>query len=141
MARIWRHEFNFIKGKKTMHFHHFAIEVLDLEKSIAFYQKYLGLHEEVRLQFNKEYIVFLSNNDFRLELISGDKQNVSQGVHICFEVDSVEDIMKTFIEDGIFASEGPYKLHNGWKTVFYEGPDNEVIEFLQIQGVRSHNSK
>jgi len=115
-----------------MHFHHFAIEVKDLETSIAFYQKYLGLHEEVRLQFYKENIVFLERNEFRLELISGGQQNVSQGVHICFEVNSVEDMIKVFREDGLFASEGPYKLNNGWKTVFYEGPDNEVIEFLQV---------
>jgi lactoylglutathione lyase len=115
-----------------MHFHHFAIEVKDMETSIAFYQRYLGLQEEGRLRFEKEDIVFLVNSDFKIELISGGQQNVSQGVHICFEVDSIEDIIKTFIKDGIFASEGPYMLHNGWKTVFYEGPDNEVIEFLQI---------
>lgn len=29
--------------------------------------------------------------------------------------------------------EGPYKLQNGWKTVFYEGPNIEVIEFLQVK--------
>lgn len=116
-----------------MRIHHFAIEVKDLETSIAFYQKYLGLQEEGRLRFNKGDIVFLANNNFRLELISGDQQNVSQGIHICFEVDSVQEIMKTFIEEGIFVSEGPYKLKNGWKTVFYEGPDKEVIEFLQIK--------
>jgi lactoylglutathione lyase len=121
-----------------MHFHHFAIEVKDLENSIAFYQKYLDLHEEGRLQFNKENIVFLANNDFRIELISGGQQNLSQGVHICFEVNSVEDIIKTFREDGIFASEGPYKLQNGWKSVFYEGPDNEVIEFLQVEQKADH---
>jgi lactoylglutathione lyase len=121
-----------------MYFHHFAIEVRDLETSVAFYQKYLCLHEEARLQFNKESIVFLSNEDFRLELISGGQQNVSQGVHICLEVDSVEDIMKVFREDGLFASEGPYKLNNGWQSVFYEGPDNEVIEFLQIRQKADH---
>lgn len=121
-----------------MYFHHFAIEVKDLETSIAFHQKYLGLHEEVRLQFNKENIVFLARNEFRLELISGGQQNLSQGVHICFEVDSVEEIMKTFREDGIFASEGPYKLRNGWETVFYEGPDNEIIEFLQVSQKAGH---
>lgn len=115
-----------------MRFHHFAIEVTDLETSIAFYQKYLCLLEEVRLQFKKENIVFLTRNEFRLELISGGQHNVSQGVHICFEVDSVEELMKFFRDDGLFASEGPYKLQNGWETVFYEGPDNEIIEFLQV---------
>lgn len=121
-----------------MHFHHFAIEVIDLETSIAFYQKYLGLHEEVRLKFNKEDIVFLANNDFRLELISGGQSPVSQGVHLCFEVDNVLEIMDTITKDGVLALEGPYKMKNGWKTVFYEGPDNEVIEFLQIREKADH---
>jgi lactoylglutathione lyase len=121
-----------------MHFHHFAIEVKDLETSIAFYQKYLGLQEEGRLQFNKEDIVFLANNNFRLELISGGQQKVSQGIHICLEVDTVQEIIRIFNKNGISASEGPYELKNGWKTVFYEGPDKEIIEFLQIRKKADH---
>lgn len=121
-----------------MRFHHFAIEVKDLETSIGFYQKYLGLHEEGRLQFNKEDIVFLANHDFRIELISGGQKNVSQGVHICLEIDSVQEIINTFNQNGIIAAEGPYKLKNGWKTVFYEGPNNEVIEFLQVREKADH---
>ncbi|MCM3692287.1 VOC family protein [Neobacillus niacini] len=121
-----------------MNIHHFAIEVRDLETSIAFYQKYLGLHEENRLQFNKENIVFLANNDFRIELISGGQQNVSQSIHICLEVDNVHEIIRKFNEHHISALEGPYKLNNGWETVFYTGPDNEVIEFLQIREKAEH---
>ncbi|MEH6995240.1 VOC family protein [Neobacillus drentensis] len=121
-----------------MRFHHFAIEVKELETSIAFYQKYLGLHEEDRLHFNKENIVFLSNYDLRIELISGGQQNNSQGIHICFEVNNVQEIITIFNEHGISALEGPYKLNNGWETVFYEGPDNEVIEFLQIREKADH---
>lgn len=124
-----------------MRFHHFAIEVKDLETSIAFYQKFIGLHEEGRLLFQDENIVFLANNDFRLELISGGKRPVSQGVHICFKVDTIHEVIKNFQEDGIIAIEGPYKLENGWETVFYKGPDNEVIEFLQIQGISLPLSK
>ncbi|WP_045522899.1 VOC family protein [Neobacillus niacini] len=124
-----------------MRFHHFAIEVKDLETSIAFFQKFIGLHEEGRLLFQDENIVFLANNDFRLELISGGKRPVSQGVHICLEVDTIHEVIKNFQEDGIIAIEGPYKLENGWETVFFKGPDNEVIEFLQIQGISLPLSK
>lgn len=115
-----------------MRFHHFAIEVKDLESSIAFYQKNLGLREEGRLLFQKENIVFLTNKHFRIELIEGGQQNAAQGVHICLEVDSLREVSNYFSENGISAIEGPYKLDNGWETVFYQGPDNEVIEFLQI---------
>jgi lactoylglutathione lyase len=116
-----------------MHLHHYAIEVKDLETSIAFYRKYLGLQEEARLQFNKENLVFLVNNDFRLELISGGQQPVSQGIHLCLEVDRIKEVIHIFNEDGIVALEGPYKLENGWETVFFKGPDDEVIEFLQVR--------
>jgi lactoylglutathione lyase len=115
-----------------MRFHHFALEVSDLERSIAFYQKYLGLHEDGRIEWNKENMVFLKMNDFRLELISGGQHQVSGGIHICLEVDNVQEVIHAFNEDGISALEGPYKLKNGWEIVFYQGPDNEVVEFLQI---------
>jgi lactoylglutathione lyase len=116
-----------------MRFHHFAIEVKDLEKSIAFYQKFIGLHEEVRMIFNEENIVFLANSEFRLELISGGQQNIQSNTHICFEVDKLSEIIRIFTVNDITALEGPYKLDNGWEAVFYQGPDNEIIEFLQIE--------
>ncbi|MEH7178896.1 VOC family protein [Neobacillus vireti] len=114
-----------------MRFHHFAIEVKDMETSIAFYQKFIGLREEGRLSLNDEEIVFLANHDFRLELIAGGQKPNSHGVHICFEVDRFHELINTFHENGIYAIEGPFKLKNGWETVFYQGPDGELIEFLQ----------
>lgn len=121
-----------------MRFHHFAIEVGDLETSIAFYQDFIGLREEERILFNEEEIVFLVGNDFRLELISGGQQQDFQAVHICFEVDRIDEVIKTFNENGMSAIEGPYKLKNGWETVFYMGPDQEIIEFLQIEEKADH---
>jgi lactoylglutathione lyase len=119
-----------------MRFHHFAIEVKDLETSAAFYQKYFGLQEVERFLFNGEKIIFLKADDFRLELISSTEQSSSNpaSVHLCFEIDSIKEGTKPFIENGIFAIEGPYKLDNGWETVFYQGPDNEVLEFIQFGG-------
>ena len=53
-----------------MRFHHYGLEVNNLEKSIAFYKETLGLQEESRIFFMEEEIVFLAAKDFRLELIS-----------------------------------------------------------------------
>ncbi len=78
---------------------------------------------------DKESIIFLVKNDFRLELIwSGLPEGSPRGVHICYEVDRLGEII---MSRGA-PIEGPYVLENGWETVFYEGPDHEVIEFLQI---------
>ncbi|NYE05178.1 lactoylglutathione lyase [Bacillus niacini] len=117
-----------------MHFHHIAIEVKDLETSAAFYQKYIGLQEESRFLFGGEKIIFLKADNFRMELISTTEQssNNHSSIHLCFEVDSIDDVTQHFNENGIFAIDGPYKLENGWETIFYQGPENEIIEFMQI---------
>ncbi|MFK9094924.1 VOC family protein [Bacillus salipaludis] len=111
-----------------MRFHHYALEVKNMEESLAFYKKYLSFQEESRFSYMGEEIVFLVLGDFRLESISG-RQAIDQTAHICFEVSSVREVMNRFAE--VRKIEGPYELDNGWNTVFYEGPDREIIEFLQ----------
>jgi len=115
-----------------MRFHHYALEVNNVEESVAFYKKYLGLQEESRMFFMGEKIVFLTLGEFRLELISG-QQQYDKTTHICFEVGDLDEVISRF--DDRRKIEGPYKLKNGWQTVFYEGPDQEIIEFLQIKAV------
>ncbi|MFF2450178.1 VOC family protein [Neobacillus sp. NPDC058068] len=115
-----------------MRFHHYAMEVNNLENSIAFYQKYLGFQEESRMFLMGEEIVFLSLGDFRLELISG-QQESEKSAHICFEVNDLAKVIKRFEDNRKI--DGPYKLENGWETVFYEGPNQEIIEFLQVRAV------
>ncbi|MEH7307014.1 VOC family protein [Neobacillus drentensis] len=110
-----------------MWFHHYGIEVTNLEESVAFYKKHLGLEEERRIFFMGEEIVFLAAGDFRLELIS----SPCEGTHLCFEVNDLNVAINQF--DANRKIEGPYKLDNGWKTIFFEGPNNEVIEFLQVR--------
>ncbi|MBB2478871.1 VOC family protein [Bacillus sp. APMAM] len=121
-----------------MRFHHFAIEVKDLETSVAFYKELFGLQEEQQIVIGEEKNVFLVSDHFRLELTSGGGQSVDlhQAVHICFEVNSIKEVIYRFNKHGIAALEGPIKLENDWQTVFFEGPNHEVIEFLQVNGER-----
>ncbi|WHY86496.1 VOC family protein [Neobacillus novalis] len=112
-----------------MRVHHFGLEVNIMEESVAFYKKHLGFQEECRMFFLGEEIVFLALGDFRLELISGHLGN-NKTTHICFEVSDLHEVMKRF--DDIRKIEGPYKLENGWETVFFEGPEGEIIEFLEL---------
>lgn len=117
-----------------MRVHHFGIEVKDLDRSASFYKNVLGFREIERMTFLGEDILFIQDQEIRIELISGGKQDNKQAAHICFETDSLDDVIHRFNENGIKALEGPYQLKNGWKTVFYEGPDHEIIEFLQVSG-------
>lgn len=112
-----------------MRFHHYGLEVSELEETSAYFIKQFGFKEETRLTFMGEDIVFLILNGFRLELVSTMQGNYSNA-HICFEVNNLEDVMLQFTD--LRRIEGPYKNTNGWQTVFYEGPHQEIIEFLQI---------
>ena len=111
-----------------MRFHHYGLEVDNLEESVAFYKKHLMLQEESRIFFMGEKIVLLTAGDFRLELISN--QHEEKNAHLCFEVNDLSEALELF--NSHQKIEGPYKLENGWKTIFYEGPNNTIIEFLQV---------
>ncbi|MBT2639908.1 MULTISPECIES: VOC family protein [unclassified Bacillus (in: firmicutes)] len=111
-----------------MRLHHFGLEVTNLEDSIKFYTDLLGLEMESRHSFLGEDIAFLASGHFRLELVYPPQSTHS--THLCFEVSDLQQVIKTLGSDKI--AEGPYKLDTGWETVFYEGPNHEVIEFLQL---------
>jgi lactoylglutathione lyase len=113
--------------------HHVALEVVDLIISADFYQTLLHLTEERRLSILGEEILFLVHEDFRLELI--EKANSGKNfdrTHLCFQIDSISDILLRLNDLEISLLEGPHYLDNGWKSVFAKGPDGEILEFLEI---------
>jgi lactoylglutathione lyase len=114
-----------------MRIHHFAIEVKDISKSKAFYEDILGIKEHQRVNFNQEVIIFLELDGFKLELIENKQTNLTDHVHLCFETENLPKLIKKLELISLIPEEGPYELENDWKTVFYRGPDNEVVEFLQ----------
>lgn len=116
-----------------MRFHHFAVEVNDLKLSQTFYEIILGFYESSRIYFGEEEIIFLEQDGFRLELFQKKSVGgIGERTHFCFEVDNLDEKMKEMHERGLDSYEGPYTLNNGWKTAFYLGPDNEVIELLEV---------
>ncbi|WP_449538512.1 VOC family protein [Ferdinandcohnia sp. Marseille-Q9671] len=112
-----------------MQLHHYGFEVRNLVETVDFYKRQFGFEEESRLMFMEEELVFLRLGNFRLELFSG-KQVGELHAHICFEVSDLDKIMFQFSNFSIV--EGPYQLANGWRTVFYEGTDGHILEFLQL---------
>lgn len=111
-----------------MRFHHYGLEVSNLEESIKHYTNLLGLEVESKHSFLGEEIAFLSSTHFRLELVC--HPHSTNSAHLCFEVSDLQQVINTFGTNKI--AEGPYKLDNGWESVFYEGPHHEMIEFLQL---------
>lgn len=82
------------------------------------------------MSFMDEEIVFLVSGEVRVELVSSGVVN-SETAHICYEVNNLHQAMTRMDSDR--KTEGPYTLTNGWMTVFYEGPNGEIIELLQNQ--------
>lgn len=115
-----------------MNIHHYGIQVSNMEKSIKFYQSFLHLHVESTIHFMDEEIVFLTGKDIRIELIKGNGIKSRFLGHIAIQVENLSNFMLRINEKGYFPMEGPYQLFNGWRTVFYAGPDGEVIEFIQV---------
>jgi hypothetical protein len=60
------------------------------------------------------------------------KRNQERTTHLCFEVNDINQMITRFYDHGFEVIEGPYILRNGWQTVFFEGPDHEILEFLEI---------
>lgn len=114
-----------------MQFHHYGVEVSNLAESVGFYKNALGFTEETRMVFMGEQIVFLVSEEMRIELISGGVEGTDT-THICFEVNDLHEVMNQM--DSHLIMEGPYKLENGWATVFYKGLGGEIIELLQKTG-------
>lgn len=110
-----------------MRLHHYGLEVSDLEESIKFYTDLLGLELESRHTFLGEEIAFLASSHFRLELVC--HPHSTNSAHICFEISDLRQVIDNLGRNKI--AEGPYILDNGWETIFYEGPNHEIIEFLQ----------
>ncbi|MGG3468945.1 VOC family protein [Neobacillus pocheonensis] len=112
--------------------HHYAMEVVNILLVKEFYINMLGFVEDEKVEFKGEEILFLRNGDFLLELIKVKQEGFpQQNVHLCFETESINDIMEKFSKAGISALEGPYTLKNGWKTVFYIGNAKEILEFIE----------
>ncbi|MFS1514500.1 VOC family protein [Chengkuizengella sp. SCS-71B] len=114
--------------------HHVAIEVSDLSRSIEFYQS-LGFLIEQSIDFKGEEAIFLELEHFRLELYevenSRKKSNYDKQMHIAFEVESWNELLKWIDVIKLEIIEGPFKLENGWRTIFVKGYDGEILEFME----------
>jgi catechol 2,3-dioxygenase-like lactoylglutathione lyase family enzyme len=110
--------------------HHIGIYVTDLERSVNFYETILTIHSREKLKWNDDELLFLQGEGFQLELIPALSQKANT-THIAFAVNDIEGKIEKLQIAGLSPSEGPFHLENGWKTVFYEGPDGEEIEFME----------
>jgi catechol 2,3-dioxygenase-like lactoylglutathione lyase family enzyme len=140
--------------------HHACIIVSDMERSLKFYRDMLGMREEVNIQYDadpvmmdlpgtkpKQHLVLLTTGNTHVELIHyiepkgrpNDRRTCDNGTfHLCFEVDDIKKTYKTLASKGVrfhrdpdLIGEAGEGLAGHW-YVYLRGPDNEVLEFIQL---------
>ena len=122
-------------------FAHTNFHVVDLARSLAFYEEALGLHEVGRRQIREGTLVFLGDgtSEHQLELMVSNDRNVPYALgensfHLAFEVDN-------------FAT--AHALHSMMNCIVYENllqdiyfitdPDGYWIEIMPSKGSFYHN--
>lgn len=113
-------------------FLHSNIYVLDLEKSIAFYNKALGLKEVNRLDTPEFTLVYMGDNttthQLELSWIKGQKEAYNLGdntFHVAFEVDDYAKAHELHEQMGCICYE-----NKEMKIYFISDPDGNWMEVI-----------
>jgi lactoylglutathione lyase len=118
---------------------HTCYRVLDLDRSVAFYEK-LGLEETGRVPIRDEAIncfMGLAGDGPRLELTYNFDRDEAYEIgtgygHIAISVDDLDDTLQKLAADGIEPEKPPYSVREGGSRLcFVRDPDGYRIELLE----------
>ncbi len=114
-----------------------TIKVKDLEDSIAFYTKIVGLEVQRRFEAGPgREIAFLSEADGQtaVELIDDQDQSqidLGRDISLGFEVDTVAQKMKFLEEQGIKVESGPVSPNPNIEFFYVFDPNGLKIQFVE----------
>jgi catechol 2,3-dioxygenase-like lactoylglutathione lyase family enzyme len=112
---------------------HYAIAVLDLEKSIAFYHDILGLDILTRPDFDFEGAWLDCGNGISLHLIVDKnvamQNSGSRKLHFAFSVVDIQQTKELIIKLGIQILKDIKPRPDGMLQMFVADPDGYMIEF------------
>jgi lactoylglutathione lyase len=113
--------------------HHIGLYTNNLGRTEVFYETMFGFVLESRIKVLGETITFMKHEEITIEFIQSDSIILNEGgVHFAWRVDSLMSRIKELETKGLIPIEGPFHLENGWKTVFYQGLNLEVIELIEV---------
>ena len=108
-----------------MNLNQITVPAVNVEKSIEFYEK-LGLRLIVKSLPN--YARFeCRQGDSTFSLHQVDKQQKTDGIWIYFEVQNLDDSVKTLINKGIVFDELPNDKNWLWREARLKDPDNNQL--------------
>jgi lactoylglutathione lyase len=112
-----------------------TINVVDMAKSLEFYQETLGLHLNRKTNPNPEMeLAFLGTGDTQVELIYNAKNTaVDFGKDIClgFEVESIEAVTALLGSKNIPIHSGPFQPNPFIKFIYVRDPNGMKIQFVE----------
>ncbi|MCL1994194.1 MAG: VOC family protein [Spirochaetes bacterium] len=115
-----------------MTFSHTAIYVQNLEKSLNFYEKVLGLAVTRRL--GEAGPVFLGvEGQPQLELIVAPQPVGFSGFFIGFVVPKLEEATKKLEAAGFPKTKGPISPNPKTEFSFFRGPDGEEVQLIEYK--------
>jgi ribonuclease HI len=128
---------------KTM-FVHASIRTSNMERSIDFYSRFLGLKllSRSEIKQNNAEIAFMQDAKGRgckLELtFYRDQHKFSQPEyeerlfdHLAFEVEEIVRLISEMRKEGVIITDEPFQLHPGTTIAFIEDPDGTLIELIE----------
>jgi catechol 2,3-dioxygenase-like lactoylglutathione lyase family enzyme len=123
-----------------MRLDHVALQVLDIEKALAFYVGGLGLDLISRNtnDAQQEEYVFLRMDGGSLELIrhTGDSRQPQALLppycpHVAIRTDDMGESLALIRDRNLPLVAGPFEIPGEETWVYLRDPDNNVIEFIQ----------
>jgi lactoylglutathione lyase len=117
---------------------HTCLNVLNLDRSIAFYTNHLELKLTSRREVkqNNAEIAFLKDESGNaIELTYWKDKAIKEGDnfdHIAFGVNDIESVMRTLKEKGVTIAMEPFSLQGSSSKIgFIKDPDGNWLELIQ----------
>lgn len=114
-----------------MKFGHIGIKVLDVEKSILFYENVLEAKVIKDYVYPNSRLVFMEVGGTIVELISkpdNEERTMGPIEHIAFKIEDLEAQMKKLEAFNIEYT--PPRVVGSAEIIFIDGPNNERFEFV-----------
>ena len=137
-------------------FHHTAISVTDLDRSIHFYRDLLGMTLDWRIDHRRnealEKVLALKNVDVSYAMLSGwggrveifqyhspegqpfppDKPVCDRGItHFGFQVEDIDSLYEKLLSQGVRFNTSPQVIRPGVKATYFHDPDGMTLELVQ----------
>ena len=112
-----------------------TLHVNNLKESLEFYQEIVGLEIDRRFEAGPDTeIAFLGDGETKVELVDDanmEEVNIGEDISLGFEVDSVEEKMKSVQEKNINIRSGPIEPNSHIKFFYILDPNGVKIQFVE----------